>query len=246
MARRCFASMPEGGSSAAQRNRNVAMYMVAIITGMLGFSYFSVPLYRMFCAATGYGGTVSQGQTVEDKLRKRIESPDIKTEEAAAKRQVTVTFVSEVQPGLPWSFKPCQSRIRVRPGQSTLVFYTATNHSDEDIIGVSTYNVTPASVGYYFNKIQCFCFEEQRLRPGESVDMPIFFYIDPEFATDKRLRNVDHVTLSYVFFKSNELPTNVDGTPLVPGESMPAHLLPSQQAIRASYSKSGRDAAGMA
>jgi len=87
-------------------------------------------------------------------------------------------------------------------------------------------------VGYFFNKIQCFCFEEQRLRPGETVDMPIFFYIDPEFATDKRLHNVDHITLSYVFFKTGELPTNDDGTPLEPGQSMPAHLLPSQQALK--------------
>lgn len=88
-------------------------------------------------------------------------------------------------------------------------------------------------VGFYFNKIQCFCFEEQRLRPGETVDMPIFFYIDPEFVTDRRLHNVDHVTLSYVFFKTGELPTNDDGTPLEPGASMPAHLLPSNQPHKA-------------
>jgi Cytochrome c oxidase assembly protein CtaG/Cox11 len=85
-------------------------------------------------------------------------------------------------------------------------------------------------VGYFFNKIQCFCFEEQRLRPGESIDLPVFFYIDPEFATDRRLRNVDHVTLSYVFFKTGEVPKNIDGTELIPGESMPAELLPSRTA----------------
>lgn len=87
-------------------------------------------------------------------------------------------------------------------------------------------------VGRYFNKIQCFCFEEQHLRPRESVDMPVFFYIDPEFATDKRLKNVDHITLSYVFFKTDEVPTHADGTELTPGESMPAYLLPSQQALK--------------
>lgn len=87
-------------------------------------------------------------------------------------------------------------------------------------------------VGRYFNKIQCFCFEEQHLRPRESVDMPVFFYIDPEFATDRRLKNVDHITLSYVFFKTGDVPTHADGTELTPGESMPAHLLPSQQALK--------------
>jgi len=84
-------------------------------------------------------------------------------------------------------------------------------------------------VGYYFNKIQCFCFEEQHLRPRETVDMPVFFYIDPEFATDRRLKNVEHVTLSYVFFKTGEVPTMPDGTELTPGESMPEYLLPSRQ-----------------
>ena len=87
-------------------------------------------------------------------------------------------------------------------------------------------------VGRYFNKIQCFCFEEQHLRPRETVDMPVFFYIDPEFATDRRLKNVDHITLSYVFFKTDEVPTHADGTELTPGESMPAYLLPSQQALK--------------
>jgi cytochrome c oxidase assembly protein subunit 11 len=169
---------------------------VAIITGMLGLTYFAVPLYRIFCAATGYGGTVSEGNTVESKLRKRIEDPDVATEEcdpsrlhavpprasrstcraalirwyqcrrstghnatcyppvlqqcsrcrAAAKRQVTVTFASEVQPGLKWSFKPCQKSVKVRPGQSTLAFYTAENLSDEHLTGVSTYNVAPPQV----------------------------------------------------------------------------------------------------
>jgi Cytochrome c oxidase assembly protein CtaG/Cox11 len=88
-------------------------------------------------------------------------------------------------------------------------------------------------VGKYFNKIQCFCFEEQHLRPRETVDMPVFFYIDPEFATDRRLKNVDHITLSYVFFKTGDVPKHADGTELTPGESMPAYLLPSQQALKA-------------
>lgn len=101
-----------------------------------------------------------------------------------------------------------------------------------------------AQVGWFFNKIQCFCFEEQRLRPKESIDMPVFFYIDPEFATDRRLKNVDHITLSYVFFKTGELPKNADGSELTPGESMPAHLLPSSSGVGGGDARDSGDGSG--
>jgi hypothetical protein len=102
-----------------------------------------------------------------------------------------------------------------------------------------------AQVGWFFNKIQCFCFEEQRLRPGESIDLPVFFYIDPEFATDRRLRNVDDITLSYVFFKTGEVPKNLDGSELTPGESMPASLLPSAQAAAVRGAASAKDSSAV-
>ncbi|KDD74724.1 cytochrome c oxidase assembly protein CtaG/Cox11 [Helicosporidium sp. ATCC 50920] len=171
---------------------------------MLGLTYAAVPLYRMFCAATGIGGTLQEGATVEAKMRARAERPNAEVEAAAAARRVTVRFNADVSEGLPWTFVPTQRSVEVRPGQSTLAFYTAHNSSDRTITGVSTYNVIPAQAGQYFNKIQCFCFEEQRLRPGEKIDMPIFFYLDPEFATDKALRHVDNLTLSYTFFKVSE------------------------------------------
>lgn len=103
---------------------------------------------------------------------------------------------------LPWKFVPQQREVRVLPGETALAFYTATNKSDEDIIGVATYSVTPGQVAPYFSKIQCFCFEEQRLNAGETVDMPVFFYIDPEFVTDINMKGIETVTLSYTFFKA--------------------------------------------
>ena len=101
---------------------------------------------------------------------------------------------------LPWKFVPQQREVRVLPDETALAFYTATNKSDEDIIGVATYSVTPGQVAPYFSKIQCFCFEEQRLNAGETVDMPVFFYIDPEFLNDLNMKGIETITLSYTFF----------------------------------------------
>jgi cytochrome c oxidase assembly protein subunit 11 len=104
---------------------------------------------------------------------------------------------------MPWKFTPQQREVRVVPGETALAFYTATNMSDEDIIGVATYSVVPGQVAPYFSKIQCFCFEEQRLNAGETVDMPVFFYIDPDFATDPNMRKIETITLSYTFFSKS-------------------------------------------
>ena len=143
-------------------------------------------------------------------------------EREAKRREITVWFEGTVVDGMEWTFVPTQRSIKVRdhsdlhvcqrclrcfevhPGQSALAFYRATNRSERPITGISTYNVTPNQTGYYFNKIQCFCFENQRLRPGESVDMPVFFYIDPEFALDRKMKNIHDVTLSYTFFQVDE------------------------------------------
>lgn len=141
---------------------------------------------------------------VEDKLKAREETYNADLEAAAAARDVTVHFNADVSDSLQWKFYPTQRSVQIKPGESTLAFYTAQNNSDRSITGVSTYNVTPQQAGVYFNKIQCFCFEEQKLRPGEKIDMPVFFYVDPEFATDPKLKSVNHLTLSYTFFKINE------------------------------------------
>lgn len=122
-------------------------------------------------------------------------------------KRIRVTFNASVSDVLPWKFVPQQREVRVLPGETALAFYTATNKSDQDIIGVATYSVTPGQVAPYFSKIQCFCFEEQRLNAGETVDMPVFFYLDPDMLNDLNMKGIETVTLSYTFFSGYPLPS---------------------------------------
>lgn len=189
-----------------RRMSEQGLYLVSVVIGMVGVTYASVPLYRLFCQATGFGGTIKEGKTVEEKLKARKEGTEYneRVEKAAAGRELTIMFNADVSDGLEWKFTPTQRSVKVHPGQSTLAFYTVENLSDKAITGVSTYNVAPQQVGQYFNKVQCFCFEEQRLRAGEKIDMPVFFYIDPEYAVDSRVDHINNITLSYTFFKVGE------------------------------------------
>ena len=175
---------------------NQALHLAALAVGMVGATYAAVPLYRAFCQATGFGGTVREGGAVEDKLAQRRAAPPA----APSTRDLTITFNADVADGLHWRFAPSQRAVVVRPGQSALAFFTATNLSDRAITGVGTYNVAPQHAAPHFNKVQCFCFEEQRLLPGEAVDMPVLFYVDPAIEDDQRLDGVDTLTLSYTFF----------------------------------------------
>ncbi|XP_040433704.1 cytochrome c oxidase assembly protein COX11, mitochondrial [Cygnus olor] len=177
-----------------RRNRTALTYIAAAAVGMVGMSYAAVPLYRLYCQATGLGGTTGAGRGAA-----RIEEM-----EAVKERVVKVTFNADVHSSLQWNFRPQQSEIYVVPGETALAFYKAKNPTDKPIVGISTYNVVPFEAGQYFNKIQCFCFEEQRLNPQEEVDMPVFFYIDPEFAEDPKMAKVDLITLSYTFFEAKE------------------------------------------
>jgi cytochrome c oxidase assembly protein subunit 11 len=178
-------------ASIKAKNRKVGKYLLAVAILTLGLSYLAVPLYRIFCAHTGYGGT-----TQRDAETERKEALGTKLG-----REMRVSFTADASPKLHWTFKPQQSNIQLRVGEPVLAFYTATNHRNVAVTGVATYNVTPMKVGYYFHKVQCFCFDEQRLRPGESVDMPVFFYIDPKIEQDKRCDDVSDIVLSYTFFE---------------------------------------------
>ncbi|XP_049717092.1 cytochrome c oxidase assembly protein COX11, mitochondrial isoform X1 [Elephas maximus indicus] len=177
-----------------RRNKTVLTYVAAAAVGMLGASYAAVPLYRLYCQATGLGGSVVAGHA----------SDQIETMVPVKDRIIKVTFNADVHASLQWNFRPQQTEIYVMPGETALAFYKAKNPTDKPVIGISTYNVVPFEAGQYFNKIQCFCFEEQRLNPQEEVDMPVFFYIDPEFAEDPRMVNVELITLSYTFFEAKE------------------------------------------
>jgi cytochrome c oxidase assembly protein subunit 11 len=174
----------------SKKNRDLAMYSAAALLGFVGISYAAVPLYQMFCQITGYGGTVQVGTKKEPRM--------------VPKKEITVRFNANVIDRLPWSFVPSQNEVEVVPGETVLAFYKAENKSETPIIGVATYNVTPMKAGAYFNKVQCFCFEEQRLEPHEVVDMPVFFFLDPEMLNDPQMRDVDELTLSYTFFPSND------------------------------------------
>jgi cytochrome c oxidase assembly protein subunit 11 len=180
----------KGEGGAEERNARLAVYAVAVAVAVGGLAYASVPLYKVFCQATGYGGTTQRADEEKFKSMKAVEGG----------RTLTVNFSADVSAAMPWTFKPQQKRVRVVPGETALAFYTAHNPTERPVTGVSTYNITPMKAGVYFNKIQCFCFEEQRLRPHEEIDMPVFFYVDPAFLDDPAMDSVSSLTLSYTFF----------------------------------------------
>ncbi|CAL1548428.1 unnamed protein product [Lymnaea stagnalis] len=183
----------KGGPGQTGSNKTGLIYIVSVFILMLGGSYAGVPLYKVFCQAAGLGGQAIQGHNAE-----KVETM------TKVDRKIVVNFNADVASSMRWSFRPQQTEVTVHPGETALAFYTAKNPTDKPIIGISTYNVLPYDAGQYFNKIQCFCFEEQRLNPHEQVDMPVFFYIDPEFAEDPKLENVDSIVLSYTFFEAKE------------------------------------------
>jgi cytochrome c oxidase assembly protein subunit 11 len=156
-----------------------------LIAGMLGLTAAAVPLYRLFCQVTGYGGTTQRAEALPA---------------APLEQTIHVRFNADVDPGLPWSFRPAQREVEVRLGEQGLAYFRARNDSDRAIVGQAVYNVTPYKAGPYFDKIACFCFDEQVLQPGEEADMPVSFFVDPAIASDPNTRDVTTITLSYTFF----------------------------------------------
>ncbi|KAK4877015.1 hypothetical protein RN001_009521 [Aquatica leii] len=175
------------------RIKSTLYYITAAGVLVVGLSYAAVPLYRIFCQAYSYGGTTATGHDA-DKVKNMT----------VLNRPIKIKFNADTVSSMRWNFKPQQREIQVKPGETALAFYTAENPTDTPVTGISTYNVVPFEAGQYFNKIQCFCFEEQQLNPHEQVDMPVFFYIDPEFADDPKMEFVKEITLSYTFFEAKE------------------------------------------
>lgn len=167
-----------------KKNTRTALQMAVIVAAMLGLAFASVPLYRMFCELTGFGGTPLRAERAP----------------GAIAGQVGVRFDANVHPGLPWRFEPKQTTVRVAPGARTQIFYHAQNLSARPWTGQAVFNVTPDQAGKYFKKIECFCFTEQTLKAGESVDMPVIFFVDPAITRDPDARNIDEITLSYTFY----------------------------------------------
>ena len=168
------------------RNRNLRTLAACggLACFMVGMAFAAVPLYDWFCRVTGFGGR-----------------PQERTEASATvlDREITVRFDASLDRGMPWAFKPVQTTQTIRVGETGIAFYEAHNPTDRPVTGSASYNVAPFSMGGYFVKIDCFCFEEQRLEPGERVSMPVTFYVDPEMMHDDETRGVTTVTLSYTF-----------------------------------------------
>lgn len=177
----------------ALRNRSTTYYAASFGIFFLSLAFAAVPLYRAICQRTGWGGIpiTDSTQFTTDKVIP-----------VDTNKRIRVSFTCQSSGILPWKFTPLQKEVYLVPGETALAFYKAKNMSKEDIIGMATYSVTPEQTAGYFNKIQCFCFEEQRLSAGEEVDMPVFFFIDPEFAKDPNMRNIDDIVLHYSFFKA--------------------------------------------
>jgi cytochrome c oxidase assembly protein subunit 11 len=169
----------------ARRHRKVGLWCAAVVVGMVGASYAAVPLYRMLCQLTGFDGTPQRASAPSDVVLDRT---------------VNVRFDANTAPGFAWRFEPAQHTVDVKIGETTLAFYRATNLSDRPLRGTATYNVLPEQTAPFFNKLECFCFKEQLLQPGESLEMPVSFFIDPQIASDKDARGVTAITLSYTFY----------------------------------------------
>ena len=174
-------------AAATKKNQRIAFMAGLLAVGMVGVGYAAVPLYQLFCQVTGFGGTTQRadGAIVPAPVVGKI---------------VNVRFDANIAPGLGWTFRPEKNVVRTAVGARMMAFYEAVNNTDEPITGTATFNVTPLQAGQYFTKIECFCFTEQTLQPGERVRMPVIFYVDPKLIDDPNTTNISEITLSYTFF----------------------------------------------
>jgi cytochrome c oxidase assembly protein subunit 11 len=171
-----------------RRRGATALLLVSVVAGMAGLSFASVPLYRLFCQATGVGGTTQRADRAPAN---------------ASDATVTIRFNAETAPDLGWEFHPLQDAVTVHPGEQRQIFYRAVNKTTQPATAAATFNVTPAKSGIYFDKLQCFCFSEQHLEPGESADMGVVFFVDPDILTDPNTTELRTITLSYTMFRAH-------------------------------------------
>jgi cytochrome c oxidase assembly protein subunit 11 len=172
-----------------RRNAATAGLLLTVVAAMLGLTAASVPLYRLFCQVTGFGGTTQRASAAP-------------THEVTD-RLINVRFDANTAPELGWEFQPVQSSVTVHPGEEKVIAYRATNLTKEPVTGTATFNVTPAKIGIYFDKLQCFCFTRQHLDPGQSAELTVKFFVDPDIAGDPNTRDVDTITLSYTMFRAS-------------------------------------------
>jgi len=180
------------GARTQSANRRLMAALLVIAVSMVGASFAAVPAYSAFCRLTGFGGTPQRAAAAP-------------VQPSTDGHVVTVRFNADVDPDLPWSFETPAAPVQLRLGESRLVAYRVRNNSDHVLIGTAAFNVAPAKAGLYFNKVQCFCFSEQRLEPGQVAEMPVVFFVDPAIIEDDRVREVTTITLSYTFFLAEDL-----------------------------------------
>jgi cytochrome c oxidase assembly protein subunit 11 len=200
--------LPPKVSRDPAKNRRTMMSLMMIVAGMSGLAAASPPLYRIFCQVTGFGGTTMRAEALPDQIAERV---------------ITVRFDANVV-DIPWAFQPEVRAVPVRVGENGLISYRATNRAPVAMTGTATFNVTPEIAGAYFNKLACFCFTDQRLEPGESIDMPVSFFVDPAILKDRNLDGVKTITLSYTFFRSKTpeiRPLAAAGAPESDGKARP-------------------------
>ena len=197
MAKKTPATAGAGETVKKPNHRVVGSALAGLVVLMLGMSYAAVPLYKLFCQVTGYAGTTQRAKAAPQKPTEQM---------------ITVRFDANISRDLGWQFKPLQRSMTLKIGEEKLAFYTAVNSGNTLLTGTATFNVTPALAGSYFNKIACFCFTEQTLQPGESVDMPVSFFVDPDILTDPDTKNIKEITLSYTFFEVKKQKTTENTT----------------------------------
>ena len=180
-----------------QQNQKTGMLAFAGALAMLGLGYAAVPLYDLFCRVTGFGGTTQQATESDADIAERIAA-------SAGAKPISIRFDASIARDVPWTFRPSQVTDTVQVGVRDMTTYIARNNSDVPITGTATFNVEPEQTGKYFNKIQCFCFTEQTLQPGQQVNMPVLYYVDPAILDDPLVKDVEQITLSYTFHKAEE------------------------------------------
>jgi cytochrome c oxidase assembly protein subunit 11 len=176
-------------AKAPRRDGMLALSLAGLVAAMVGLSFAAVPLYRIFCQATGYNGTPQRADKGADQVLDRT---------------ITVRFDGNVDPALPWSFAPEQRTMEVKIGETALAFFKATNRTEAPVTGTAIFNVTPEQAGLYFTKIECFCFTEQTLAAGASAEMPVTFFVDPKIVENDDTKNIAEITLSYTFYRTDK------------------------------------------
>ena len=179
------------------QNLRTGLKAGSLALAMLGLGFASVPLYRIFCQVTGFGGTTMVATENDALLAAQMA-------QSAGTRPISIRFDGSTARDMPWTFRPAQVTDTVQIGERDLAFYTARNNSDRPITGVASFNVSPAATGKYFHKVQCFCFTEQTLQPGQEVRMPVLFFVDPAILQDENAKDVEQITLSYTFHEALE------------------------------------------